>query len=146
MARDPEVQLGSPPVLEDWTLTARGFSDDHDEFSFTLEGSVTGPDGAGTAGEKFVSDSGRIVIDPQDWVFAFDRRVSEKPAPDGYEVTWRVAPLFADEYSTPHVDDPAVETETILAQGLANGPHTLEITAHERRPDIRAIRVSEPPL
>lgn len=136
----------SPPVLEEWTLTAHGFDDAHEEFSFTLEGSVTGPDGAGTADEKFVSDSGRVVIEPEDWVFAFDRRVSEKPTPDGWQVTWRVAPLFADEYSTPIVDDPSVQTETILAQGLANGAHTLEIVASGEPPDIEALRVSRPPM
>jgi hypothetical protein len=145
----PAVQKftwASPPVLEDWTLTAHGFSDDHADFSFSLVGSVTGADGSGTAREKFVSDSGRVVIEPTDWVFAFDRRVSEKPTPDGYEVTWSVAPRFADGYSTPVVADASIETETVLAQGLDNGPHTLEITAQGERPDIRALRVSRPPM
>ncbi|MBT3266389.1 SGNH/GDSL hydrolase family protein [Candidatus Poribacteria bacterium] len=136
----------TPPVLEDWTLTVDGFDDAHENFSFTLEGSVTGPDGGGTAQEPFVSDSGRVVIDPQDWVFAFDRQVSEKPTPDGYEVTWSVAPLFADDYSTPTVHDPSIETETTLAQGLTNGAHTLEIVASGGRPDIKALRVSRPPM
>lgn len=136
----------SPPVLEEWTLSAHGFDDAHENFSFTVEGSATGPDGGGTAREKFVSDSGRIVIEPEDWVFAFDRRVSEKPTPDGYQVTWAVRPLFADTYTNPVVYDASVETETILAQGLVNGPHTLQITATAARPDIRSIRVSRPTI
>ncbi len=136
----------SPPVLEEWTLTAHGFTDDHTDFSFSLEGSVTGPDGSGTASETFVSDSGRVVIEPSDWVFAFDRRVSEKPTPDGCEVRWSVASLFVDEYATPVVGDASIETETVLAQGLENGPHTLEITASGDEPDIRALRVSRPSM
>ncbi|MAF10459.1 hypothetical protein CMK11_08405 [Candidatus Poribacteria bacterium] len=136
----------SPPVLEDWTLTVRGFDDAHENFSFTVEGSVTGPDGGGRAHEKFVSASGRVVIEPEDWVFAFDRKVSERPTPDGWEVTWSVAPLFADAYSTPTADDPSIETETILAQGMSNGAHTLEIVAAGERPDVKALRVSRPPM
>ena len=98
------------------------------------------------AHEKFVSHSGRVVIEPEDWVFAFDRKVSEKPTPDGWQVTWSVAPLFADAYSTPTVADPSIETETILAQGLSNGAHTLEIVASGELPDIEALRVSRPPM
>jgi len=139
------ISWQKPPVLEEWTAIFHDFNDEHDDFRFTVEGSVTGFDGSGTGKEKFVSDSGRIVIEPRDWVFAADKSVSEQPTPDGWTVKWKVAPMFVDEYTPPEVEDPSCEYQTVLIQGLENTKHKLELVATgAQKPSIRAIRVYTP--
>ncbi|MFO8008221.1 MAG: SGNH/GDSL hydrolase family protein [Candidatus Brocadiia bacterium] len=137
----------TPLVVEQWTATFHDFNEDQTEFTFTVEGSVTGPDGEGRAGEKFVSDSGRVVIEPQDWVFEYCKKVSGESTPDGWQVRWRVEPLFVDTYAPAEVTDPAAENATVLASGLTNGPHTLELVSETgHAPAIQAIRAYKPPL
>lgn len=142
-----KITWEKPPVIEEWTATCSDFNNAQDEFNFSVEGSVTGPDGSGNAKEKFVSNSGRIVIEPDDWVFAYCRQVSKKRTPDGYKVRWRVEPMFVDEYTPPEVKDTAREYQTVLVQGLENTKHTLELIAiNGKRPAIREIRVHRPPF
>ncbi len=135
-----------PPVLESWEATCSNFNEKQDEFDFAVEGSVTGPDGSGNAKQKFVSKSGRIVIEPEDWVFEYDKRVGKKPAPDGFKVRWKVELMGTDEYVVPNVENPSREYPTVLASNLDNGRHTLELVADGAAPSILAIRVYEPPF
>lgn len=137
----------APLVLETWTARVLEINDAADEFTFEVEGSVTGPDGGGSSTERFVSDSGRVVIEPQDWSLDYDRRVSKKPVAAGFECRWRVIPYFLDVYEPPVIEDSSLEYATTLAQGLANGPHTLEVISETGEPlPIRAVRVYEPPV
>ena len=140
-----KISWQTPPVLEEWTAIFHEFNAKHDDFKFTVTGSVTGFDGSGTGREKFISNSGRIVIEPQDWVFAYDKKVSNQATPDGWTVKWKVAPMFVDEYISPEIKYIAREHETILAQGLKNTKHTLELVADDQKPAIHAIRVYTPP-
>ena len=142
-----KISWKTPPVIEEWTAVCRDFNDKHDDFKFTVTGSVTGPDGEGSGKKKFVSKSGRIVIEPKDWVFAYDRQVSKKRAPDNWKVRWKVIGLFTDTYTPPKVAKAAKEYATVLASNLANGKHTLELVATGgRKPALRALRVYKPPL
>lgn len=136
-----------PLVVEDWTLRVTAIDPATRVFQFTVAGSKTGADGAGGSDRRFVSDSGRVVIEPRDWWVENARRFTGKEMPVGYEVTWRVSPLFVDTYLPPRVEDPTRESATTLAQGLRNERHTLEIVAEDgKTPPIRALRVYEPPL
>jgi hypothetical protein len=137
------IDWQKPLLLEDWTATFTGFNDDQTDFKFTVAGSKTGPDGEGSAKEKFVSKSGRVVIDPQDWVFAYCKKVSKKPTPDGFKVHWQVKPLFVDSYQPAKVADPALEYPTLLVQGIANAKHKLELVG---KTNVAAIRVYRPPV
>jgi len=136
-----------PPVLESWTARCYDFNDEATEFKFEVTGSVTGPDGTGLSTERFVSDSGRVVIEPQDWTFGFDRSVSKKPMPQSVTVRWQTKALFTDSYTPLKVEDAAYEYPTVLAQGLPNTTHTLEIISETGKPiDIAFIRVYRPPF
>ena len=134
-----KISWQTPPILEEWTATFHEFNAEHDDFKFTVTGSVTGFDGSGTGKEKFISNSGCIVIEPQDWVFAYDKKTSNKATPDGWEVKWKVAPTFVDEYISG-------EHEIVLVQGLKNAKHKLELIAGDQKPAIRAIRIYAPKL
>ncbi len=142
-----KISWQTPPILEEWTATFQDFNAEHDDFKFTVKGSITGPDGSGTGKEKFVSNSGRIVIEPQDWAFVYDKKVSDQPTPDGWTVKWKVIPMFVDEYTAPVAEDPSREYQTVLVQGLENTKHILELVATSaQKPSIQAIRVYTPPF
>jgi hypothetical protein len=144
------IRVGSeaPLLIEDWTARLTNLSADAKQFSFTVTGSKTGPDGEGTSDKRFVSRSGRIVIEPQDWWLHADYNLAKKPTPEGYEVRWRVLPLFADRYAPPAALDSTREHAVTLAQGLSNGKHTLELIADDKNapPPVAAFRVYRPPL
>jgi hypothetical protein len=137
----------NPPVLETWEATCSNFNDKQDEFTFTIKGSVTGYDGKGHAGQTFISNSGRIIIKPEDWVFEYDKKVSKKKAPDGFKVRWQVKLMGMDKYIAPQIDDQSKEYPTVLASNLENKNHTLELVVSDNnKPAIKAIRVYKPPL
>jgi hypothetical protein len=143
------MRVGSekPLLLEEWTVRIREADDDLKRFTFVVSGSKTGPDGEGASTERFVSRSGRIVLDPSDWGLARSREFTGKALPPGFTITWKVVEQFVDAYTAPAAPDPAREYATTLAQGLSNTGHTLEIRADNRTTvPLRAIRVYRPPL
>jgi hypothetical protein len=61
------VTWRTPLIVEDWTLRFTEMADDVSGFAFDVTGSVTGPDGHGRSGERFMSNSGRVILEPEDW-------------------------------------------------------------------------------
>ncbi len=137
------VQRGAPLLVEDWTLTLTELSSDYKQVKFTLRGAKTGEDGAGISTERFVSKSGRIVIEPGDWNLEYCLQVFKRPLQPGFQIEWNVVPQFVDEFVAPSLADTAIETTVTLANGLANGKHVLEIVGEKQTP-IAAIRVHRP--
>lgn len=134
----------TPRLIEDWTATFHDFNEDQADFSFELSGSLTGPDGRGRGKDPFVSNSGRVVIDPEDWVFEYCKRASKKATPEGFEVRWSVVPLFVEKYCSPESIEPESEHWTTLVQGLPNAAHTLSLVAGGPPPPIAELRVHRP--
>jgi hypothetical protein len=136
-----------PLQIEDWTLAVKREDAANEKlFRFTLTGSKTGPDGAGRSDARFVSRSGRVVIETNDWNVPYALSLGGiKPVPDAFEVKWKVAPRFVDAFVSPGVTNAATETLVILANGLPNGKHTLEISGSNGTP-IAAIRVYRPAI
>ncbi len=135
-----QVKNVTPRVLESWTLTPTG--EDGAAYKFRVSGSVTGDDGEGRSDQRFVSKSGRVVIEAGDHNISYARyRANNKSKT--LAVRWKVVPLFADEFVSPGVADPAVETVVTVAQGLPAGKHRLEVRGG---PDtlIAAVRVYRP--
>ncbi len=146
----------SPLVLEEWTARATDFGPDGKHFKFQVSGSVTGPDGEGSSEAPFVSKSGRVAIKPEDWNIAYSftllhgswAKLNGQAAfvPPGEVVArWKIVPFFADVYVAPTITDPAVETPVVLAQGLSNRPHELQLVGREGPLKFRALRVYQPP-
>ena len=113
------------------------------QFEFEVVGSMTGPDGKGAHDRKFASNSGRVVIEPQDWHLARTCKFRGRALPKGFEARWSVRPMFVDTCEPPKVEDAGREYATTLAQGLPNARHTLEL---DGRAAIRALRVYRPPV
>jgi len=137
-----QVSSQKPLLVEEWTARITETNDEGTQFKFDVSGSKTGPDGSGSSADRFVSNSGRAVIEKSDWRLNAVYQLTKKKVPVGFQVKWKVVPLFVDEYRPPKSDDPARESATTLAQGLSNGKHTLELNGVV---PIRAIRVYTPP-
>ena len=140
------ISSEKPLLIEDWTLDVKRANPSNEkEFTFTLTGSKTGADGEGRSDQRFVSKSGRIVITPEDWNASYAIGLAGiKPVPEHFSVVWDVTPLFVDEFVSPGVKNPAIETTVTLAQGLPNAKHTLEISGGAET--IEALRMYQPPL
>ena len=121
-------ELGEGVVPENWELTITRINDKCTEFEYEVKGSATGPDGKGNSKEKFTSNSGRLIIQPQTSCFEAAHQIFKKPVPIGLKVVWSVYGTFLDEWKPRKIADPAKENLYTLAQGLPNGKHVLEIT------------------
>lgn len=142
------VTLGGNPTLEDWTLTVTDISEKGRDvtFKFDVKGSVTGPDGNGDSETRFVSNSGKIIIDPSDFT-TFEMGFRKKKIKPGFVTTWKVIPQFIDVWKPEPVSAPALEGRTILVHGLANEEHTIEIIPNGDGPiPIKELVVYKPPL
>ena len=71
----------------------------------------------------------------------------QPPLPVGWTEKWDAIAQCVDTYTAPKIADPSLEYATTVAQGLANGPHTLElIPAAGTANPIAAVRVYAPPV
>lgn len=141
------VSWAKPLLLEDWTCRILESDAMGSRFTFEVIGLKTGPDGRGRSNEPFVSNSGRVVIDPNDWHLKRTCEYAKKPVPENFEIKWKVVPLFADRYDPPRIDDPTREYAATLIQGISNTRHTLELIVEPGvTAPIRAVRVYRPPL
>jgi hypothetical protein len=135
-----------PLQVEEWTMEVTKDAANDKLFTFTVTGSKTGPDGSGRSDQRFVSNSGRIVIEPDDWNVDYSLALPGiKPVPDHLKVHWSVVPYFQDTFVSPGVPDPSLETVVTVAQGLANGKHLLEISGDAKTP-LAAVRIYRPPF
>jgi hypothetical protein len=141
------VSSQSPLLVEDWTAIATQISPTVDNFKFDLYGSETGFDGSGNSNEKFVSKSRRIAIAPQDWYLKTSYQFSKQKPPLGFQIRWRVEPLFVDIYTPPKLENPAEEAITVVAQNLSNTKHSLEIISSSKKAiPLDSIRIYRPPI
>ncbi len=136
-----------PLLIEDWTLRITDISDDAKDFSFVVTGSVTGEDGSGSNADVFVSNSGRVVIEPRDFMITWTQNYFKKKCPVGFEVSWSVQPLFRDTYEPSRINSNSGIEIVTVAKCLKNGPHILEIVPNgDGDIPIEAISVHMPPL
>ena len=129
----------SPLVAEEWALTLQSITPDGKSGHFVVKGSVTGDDGEGDLASRFVSRSGRVVIEPDDWNIAYCVAGYRQPLPSGHTITWK-AWLQGTDIATPSRQAPGVENAVTLAQNLAGGQHTLELQGEDLGQQIQCLR------
>jgi hypothetical protein len=137
------VTSEKPREVETWTLKINEVDDAAAHLRFSLSGSRTGADGEGVSSDRFVSKSGRVVIEPQDWWVKTIQEWTKTKVPAGFEVTWKALGLYSDTFVPPKIEDPSREYAVTVAQGLPNAAHTLEIAGPAA---LRAVRIYRPPL
>jgi hypothetical protein len=127
-----QYYTGPNMQAETWELTYKDIGADGKKFRFSLRGSVTGEDGEGSNTEEFVSKSGRITIEPNDWLGAWHYPppdVDKLPAP---KLTWRIVPDFRDQVQcSPAPKDWPQNQDyfqyVTVADGLPPGEHELTV-------------------
>ena len=140
-----KVDSQKPRLAEDWTLAVTEASPDLKTLKFELTGSKTGPDGAGTRAENFVSKSGRVAINTNDWNLDFCYKVFKRTLPANHKMKWRAVLNGQDDVKPAGAPAPGIESATTLAHGLPNGKHTLELLS-DSQPTITALRVYRPSM
>lgn len=141
-----QVSNQKPLIVEYWKAVITEINSDASKFKFDVVGSQTGYDGSGTNEELFVSNSGRVVIEPKNWWLKNSYEYSKQLTPKGFEITWEVRSMFVDSYVAPQIADSSREYPTTLAQNLSNSKHILEIIPEtDGKVAIKAIRVYRPP-
>ena len=137
-----DIDVPDQPLLEEWTLKVRADPKKPGRYAFTVRGSKTGADGEGFSDRRFVSPSGRVVIDPDDWDVEYAMKLADiEPPPKRFEVRWKVVPRYVDNWM-PQPIDPNIENAKTIAHGLEDGPHKLEVTGEVG--DVVAVRVYSP--
>lgn len=137
----------SPLQVETWTARILDCDLEKDVLRYEVSGSKTGPDGTGDHKQRFVSNSGRVVIEPRMWMVNWSLRYRKQSLPKDYKVTWETRPLFVDVWQSPAVTDSSKEYPTVLAQGFKKGDHSL--TFKPQTPGklpVKAFRIYRPPL
>ncbi len=135
------------PDPQIWTLSLESIDIEKGEIGFSLAGSVTGPDGSGSSAEDFLSESGQVSINSEDWCTRRKKKAFEsgiiKP---GMKIRWKTVRIAEDLYF-PHglleKDRLAVHS---LARGLKPGKHTLKLVSDGIAPPITRLRVYRPML
>ncbi len=135
-------------LIEDWTLRLIENNEDASEFTYEVIGSKTGHDGYGSSKEVFVSKSGRVVIDPRDFMInPWTENYFKVHHEPGFEVTWGVEPLYKDTYAPSALEDDGSMEIVSVAKLLPKGTHTIEIIPNGDGPvPIRGLRVHNPPM
>jgi hypothetical protein len=138
-----KIGTQAPLVAEDWSLRIDHASVDGKVCHFSLRGSVTGEDGEGCSTNRFVSKSGRVEIEPEDWNLAYCVSVFKRPLPENHTATWQAVLRGADNPAAPSAM-PGTEAGVIIAQGLSPGSHVLEVRGENLEEQIRAARFYGP--
>jgi hypothetical protein len=135
-----QVSFETALLAEDWTLTCLSDSTpDAKKIHFQVTGSLTGADGEGFSTERFVSQSGRVVIEPADWHLEWSLGYKKLTLPDGFQVQWKTYPLFTAKYQP----QPA-GAETVLVQNCAPTTHKLTLKGPAGKLGITGFRVYAP--
>ena len=142
-----QVRHSKDLIPEVWTMHVDKVNADSTIWTFSVYGSKTGFDGSGNSDETFISKSGRVVIDKEDFMFLRIKDNFGQIANTGFEVKWKVYPLFKEIYQAPLIKDPSIVHKTTIVQGLTNESHTLEIIpTGDGIVPIEAIEIHRPPL
>jgi len=126
-----------------WTLRLTGFNSAQDRFNFTLTSAKKGPDGKGSADNPFTSPTGIVSIQPDDWILAYAKSVARKGAPEGVTLQWERRFVCTDQPAIA-LGNGKVEQRHVLATGLVNGRHVVELKFSNDAPAISEIRTYRP--
>jgi hypothetical protein len=145
----PIMRIGyqKPLLEEEWTLHIDKINADSTIHYFNVKGSRTGTDGAGNSAERFISKSGRVVIEPSDFMLNEIKKTFKESTLPGFEIKWSAVPLYMEIYKHPITSDKNKLYVTTVVKGLRNGVHTIEIIPNgDGAVPIEAIEIHRPPM
>ncbi len=122
------VSLLHDRTPERWTATITRISPDQNHFEFTVRGSVTGYDGQGTSDKDFVSNSGKIGIDAEDWMLERAFALKHVALQGPMETSWAVDYICGADPEIIDLGDGSMQYRYVLAAGLSNRAHAAKIS------------------
>lgn len=141
------ITLRHNHIAEDWTATLTQISPDQRSFTFTVQASKTGDQGHGDSLHDFLSKSGGLRIESQDWVVAYAYEWKHIPLQAPFEVHWSVKNVCDGEPEVIDRGDGTLQYRYVLGTGLSNKKHTVILSA--RMIDLAnstEFRAYKPPL
>ena len=136
------------PEPQTWTLTIDSVDDAGQKaISFQLEGSIAGFDGRGSNLRDFVSGSGQVTINANDWALkrkgnAFKSGLIRP----GMKIRWKSVRLGEDLYFPSGLLERDRVVSHTLVGGLRNTKHTIKLIADGTPPPITGVRIYRPLL
>jgi hypothetical protein len=123
------ITLRHDRVPEEWTAMLRNFSPDEKSFEFAVTASGTGDEGSGDSSHDFLSKSGKLSIESQDWMV--ERAFEEKhiPLQEPFEVHWSVNDVCGGKPEVIDRGNGEIQYRYVLGTGLSNGRHTVTLSA-----------------
>jgi hypothetical protein len=141
------IMLQHDHTPEDWLATITKISSNDKSFEFNVRASVSGDEGGGSSDQKYVSKSGDLKIDAQDWMFERAYNLKHISLPIPFKVKWSVQFSCGN---TPEIYDRGngvTEYRYLLGAGLSNGTHSLRLSvAANDLTDLVEFRTYKPPL
>jgi hypothetical protein len=134
-------------TAQDWTATITNITPDQKSADFTVRASVTGDEGGGTSLRKYVSKSGQVSIDGDDWMlesaYSLKHIALQVPA----EVHWSVLYICGGNPEVIDRGNGMMQYRYVLGAGLPNGKHTAELLFPPNDlADAVEFRAYKPPL
>ena len=134
-------------IAEDWTAILTNIASDQSAVDFKVKGSVTGDDGEGDSNHDFISKSGRLSIEAEDWLVepAFDLSHIRLQVP--FEVHWSVSFACGAEPEVIDLGNGQRQYRYVFATGLPDAKHTAKLVSPANGlADISEFRAYQPPL
>lgn len=134
-------------TAEDWTATITKITPDQKSGDFTVRASATGDEGSGNSSRSYVSKSGNLSIDGEDWMFEWAYDLKHTPLHIPTEVHWSVQNVCGGKPEAIDRGNGMVQYRYILGTGLYNGKHTVELSFPSNDlVDAVEFREYKPPL
>ena len=123
------ITLSHDHTAEDWTATITNISPDQKLVDFTVRASATGEEGRGSSSATFVSRSGHLRIEGDDWMFGRGYELKRVPLQVPAEVHWSVEYACGGKPELTDRGNGAMEYRYVLGTGLSNGKHAVELSS-----------------
>jgi hypothetical protein len=131
----------------DWTATITNISPDQKSVNFQVKTSATGDEGRGSSSGQYVSKSGQLSIDGDDWMFERGFELKHVPLQVPTEVHWSVEYICGGKPEVINRGQGMTEYRYVLGAGLSNGSHTAELSSPANDlADAVEFRAYKPPL
>jgi hypothetical protein len=134
-------------TAQDWTASITTITPDQKSFDFRVRASTSGDEGSGDSSHQFVSKSGQLSIDADDWMF--ERGYSLKPIPLHVpaEVHWSVQYICGGKPEAIDRGNGIMQYRYVLGAGCSNRKHTAKLSFPPNDlSDAVEFRAYRPPL
>jgi hypothetical protein len=141
------IVLTHDHIAEDWTAIMTQISPNQKSFAFTVEASKAGNEGSGDSSHDFVSRSGILGIEAQDWMLGQAYNLKHIPLQTPFHVHWSVVNICNGPAEEVDRGDGTKQYTYVLAAGLTNERHSLTINSDDDDlGNVSEFRAYRPPL